>query len=548
MKHQHHFFVSFCMLAAGLGLQNNAMAQNSEDLCCSNAYVYANVMVQQIRSTCMEVPKRMSDNDLDRLIRETINGYTNELNALNGLGLNNGARSCYGDRPLPIIIRQRIEGREIKIDPRLCYAPTVLIPIYAKHVSQALETCGANRVVVPTPTQVNVNLPQAPQCVCCAKEQCDDSAELDDNSKPGTDKPLPIPASEKIPQLPPEKEIVPPVPPQVPTEPMLSVGLTNAIRPSDTRMSTLQMPVVMNDGSSYASVGARIKPYSLVLQDDILKAISSDKHLDVQEDCDLLKALWFSFGASQGPKWNREGMDTNKAIAIGVDIINQLDPLLNSNLGKCIKDALDDAGKKFPRDLDAAQQAFIAARDKCFQNADYAMSANIATADGVYLRPSYSFEYFPLPGLSFTSYTNLYWVDRQDDEKNLYLPIEVGTQIAYGASIYSIFADGSSSAAIGDRPEFSNLEDRLRFSGGVGGSLALFNGLTVTFGVRYVPSAWEAGGPEHDVKYISSIGWAGNDVSSEYVNYLWGEKLQDLQEKEKERIKRNSQESKKQKK
>ncbi len=525
--------LAVCLLAVASMMiaEDKVYAQQSANACCSNAYVYATVMVDQLRQKCSTAADPMSPEQLTRMIHEKVQNYRDKVYRSSSIGLT-GMKSCFGDRSM--IVETGLGGAEnrIQIDPQLCFSPKDLIPIYAEQLSAGLIQCRALRFDVPLPAGITLNMQGQLQCNCCQTGQCGGvpPPPVVTTPSPCTTPPPPPPTND---DRPPPTKVDPPVPPQVPTEPMLSAGLTNAIRPSDTRMTSLQMPIVMDGGTAYASVGGRIKPYLLSLQDDWKKAQGKKKPIEaIKGGLNFWRALWFSFGAAQGPKWNQEGSDTNKAIAIGWDLANELDPTLDAGMSKCIKEALASAQKESPDNADKAEDRFIVLRDACLDQAGYATSLNFATANGVLLRPSYVFEFLLGKGVSLTAYTNLYLMNWEYLDGNYYTPLEIGSQFSYGASIYSVFADGSSTVAFGDRPEFNDKRDHLRFSGGFGGSLALFEGMTATFGVRYVPSAWEDSGADSDVRFISSIGWAGNDAAAEYINNRWNDVSQKLQKEE----------------
>ncbi len=504
--------------------------------CCSNAYIYANVMAAQLREKCNAVEHPKSKEDLDRLILRKVREYSQKVVEHQNHGTSSNPRSCYGKNFRSVVTGIDGQQNEILIDPKLCFTPERLIPLYAASLSEGLVECGVMRFDVPLPANITLNMQGQLQCNCCQTGQCPGITvppppHTTTASQPCTPPPPPPPTGDD--RTPPTK-VDPPVPPQVPTEPMLSAGLTNAIRPSDTRMTSLQMPIVMDGGTAYASVGGRIKPYFLSLQDDWKKAQGKKQPiLAIEGGLNFWRALWFSFGAAQGPKWNQEGSDTNKAIAIGWDLANELDPTLDAGMSKCIKDALATTQTKSSNDANKAEVDFIDLRDTCLNQARYATSLNFATANGVLLRPSYVFEFLLGRGASISAYSNAYLLNGRYVSGNKYFPIELGSQFSYGASIYSVFADGSGTVAFGDRPEFNDTIDHLRFSGGFGGSLALFNDMTATFGVRYVPSAWEDSGADSDVRLITSIGWAGNDAAAEYINNRWNAVLNEIQNKEK---------------
>ena len=452
--------------------QNLPSAPPPKRTCCSNLVAYAASISAVLEKQCPE-NHRMTPGELNDWVKKfhdkVIGGQTTLPSTI--------GNSCYPNKLIKI--------RETELNADVCYAADKLLAIYASVLGEGLQACGVkDPVTLPAPSSitVQVNVTPPPQCVCCDPAKC--AKKDDEGDGPGKKtKPVSEPG-EDVPSLLPAKEV------NIPTQPVLLSATSNVSLPSDTRTASLQLPVSMGGGETYAAVGGRIKPYYVWNNErgDIAK---------LEPGWNIMRASYFSFGASNGPRWGSQSHKTNEALAIGIDIINQRDPVLDGHLVDCVVNAINNDKK-----------AHKSALEDCLRHT-FTLGFNVATASGVYARPSAVFEYFPGTHTSLAMYSGLWVLVDQG-----YVPWELGTQASVSFHTFAGHIDGSFLLPAGGK-----VTDRKpRGTFGFGGSLEITEELSATFGARLIPSNWDLNGPGTEWRIVSSISWAGLDITTNYLN------------------------------
>lgn len=499
-----------------------ARSQNPPKTCCSNYRVYAGSLLGELSELCAKKPNKMID------AHKIVGDFISEAGKRPSVNLSEECR--YIDPVLQVANQRHVLYG--------CYDPRFLLEIYARHYNRGVVLCADPGTTV---TMSPPCAPDNPQNGCeetiviwqiTYLPSGDSSATVNHNTfvynldidmELGQDDRSKKPGSPEAPE---------PLQPQVPTDSVFGtqVGL---LRPSDTRMTSMQLPFVVTENGTYGTAGVAFSPYKIYHlesnSNDDLGALERVPLLGV-----FLKHMNVSLGATRNPGQMDTSASTDGAVALSFQHINDHDPLLNSILAKCleekvknIKDEMANACvseddkeicqlQQAPKHKEAVRQGF---RDCLRQHAKNAAASVIGTSSEL-TRFWYTYEGSLDWYLSGLAYGGMQYNHHQD----VIVPAEVGGQISLTTPSFSSHADLSMMLG-NDRNSF-----KLRPSGGLGVSVAAFSGMTANFGVRFMPVPWDQEWNWNRAtdlmkkRYIVGIGWAGNDSASLFYRQLLEEK------------------------
>ncbi|OQB19681.1 MAG: hypothetical protein BWY14_00048 [Parcubacteria group bacterium ADurb.Bin192] len=499
-----------------------ARSQTPPKTCCSNYRVYAGSLLGELSALCAKKPDKMAD------VHKIVGDFITEAGKRPSVNL---SEECRYIDPVLQVADQRyvLHG---------CYDPRYLLKIYAQHYNRGAVLCAApdNPIEVPTPCD-----PEKPQNGCGETiaiwpvmylPSAGSGTVINHNSfvynldievELGQDDRSKKPVSPEAPE---------PLQPQVPTDSVFGtqVGL---LRPSDTRMTSMQLPFVVTENGTYGTAGVAFSPYKIYQLEsdtgDDIGALEKVPLLGV-----FLKRMNVSLGATRNPGQMGTSASTDGAVALSFQHANDHDPLLNSSLAEClkakVKNIKDEMTKacaneedkemcqlqQAPKHKEAARQGF---RDCLRQHAKSAAASVIGTSSEL-TRFWYTYEGSLDWYLSGLAYGGMQY----NHNRGVFVPVEAGGQVSLTTPSFSSHADfsmmlGSDSGSL-----------KLRPSGGLGVSVAAFAGMTANFGVRFMPVPWEEDWSWNratdlmEKRYIVGVGWAGNDSASLFYRQILEDK------------------------
>lgn len=514
--------LSCVVLTLTLALPASGQTVQRPKTCCSNYRVYAGNLLDELTSLCKEKPEKQAR--VYGLVEQFIGEAAQQPSG-------NIAEECPH-------INHMLEFNGKPHALRGCYNPEYLLNIYAKYYNQGVALCAEPGATVVTRPPCGPDNPQDG----CGKTiviwpvmylpsvgsgtvinnhtfvyNLDIEVELgqDDRSKK--------PGSPEAPE---------PLQPQVPTDSVFGtqVGL---LRPSDTRMTSMQLPFVVTENGTYGTAGVAFSPYKIYQLEsdagDDIGALEKMPLLGV-----FLKRMNVSLGATRNPGQMDTNASTDGALALAFQHSNDHDPLLNPDLADCLKekvksikeDVAKACGDEKDREMCQLRQAEKHKTDArqgfrdCLRHHAKSAAASVIGTSSELTRFWYTYEGSLDWYLSGLAYGGMQYNHHQ----GVFVPVEAGGQVSLTTPSFSSHADfsmmlGSDSGSL-----------KLRPSGGLGVSVAAFAGMTANFGVRFMPVPWEEDWSWNratdlmEKRYIVGVGWAGNDSASLFYRQILEDK------------------------
>ncbi|MFA6446808.1 MAG: hypothetical protein WCW31_00960 [Patescibacteria group bacterium] len=483
--------------------------------CCSNFRVYAGSLLDELTKLCQTKP------DAQAQVHEIVNDFIGQVLKI---PFANQAQECVHIKPKFTVGKDEhaLHG---------CYDPRKLLEKYMAAYAKGMQQC-------PPPQSTTVVQPPNP---------CD-PPQPDNGCGNTTIVVMPVAFPTALPvnnfntfnfnvsytlgennrsEKPSDPKAPEPLQPQVPTENVFGTSQTGLLRPSETRLAAVQMPVVITDNGTYGTAGVSFSPYKIYqLESDSGDSIGSLERVPLLGR--FLKRINVSLGATKSPGMMEQAGSANGAVAISLQHRNDHDPYLNEKFGKCLRDVarvITDARKEA-----CADQKEAAAKEECLANhiaseetrsrsgfrqclGNHARSAasTVLGASAELVKAWYTYEGSWNWYLSWLAYGGMEYNRRHD----VFVPAEAGGQISLTTASCSAHLDATMMAGATD----SSI--KFRPTGGLGISLPTFNGMSANFGVRFMPLAWDDSW-SHDPfsrmekRYVVGIGWAGEDVAIKY--------------------------------
>ncbi|MFA4954648.1 MAG: hypothetical protein WC641_05020 [Patescibacteria group bacterium] len=490
--------------------------------CCSNFKVYTESLLAKLLERCGDRPDKAYG---------IVEAFITEVSSKPGAGL---AQECPNINPN---IKVGTQPHEL----HGCYEPGGLLEKYMAAYKKGLEQCLPAPPILPVVQLPNpcepalpdngcgnttiivmpLAFPVAPPVTNYNTFNYNISYTLGENNR--SEKPTDPKAPE-------------PLQPQMPTENVFGTAQSGLLRPSETRLTAVQLPVVITDNGTYGTAGVSFSPYRIYqLESD------TGAKLGLLEKTPLLgrflKRINVSLGATKSPGMMEHAASANGAVAISLQHWNDHDPEFNRAFGeKCLKpaaekilkardeacqDQKDEAGRKTCLDRLVRTEETEARRTfrECLRKFARSAASTVFGASADVVKAWYTYEGSLDWYLSWLAYGGMQYNRRQD----VYVPAETGGQMNLTTASFSAQVDMSLMAGVTDNTV------KLRPTGGLGIAMPTFNGMTVNFGVRVMPLAWNDAWSDHPLermekRYVVGIGWAGDDAAIKYFRNLLKDK------------------------